>query len=161
MARFYYDHLRRVFAKQCSCCKEVFYGTKTIEESLTAFMKNFASAGPSSGMADGLQSRCTNCNTRSRRALGITRREIEKMWLAQGGKCSICTKEISIVKGAPAAIHAHVDHNDDTGAIRELLCGGCNRGIGSFRHDPQILRAAAEYCAKHENVISLWRFSCE
>jgi Recombination endonuclease VII len=32
-----------------------------------------------------------------------------------------------------------------TGAVRGLLCQGCNRGIGSLREDATVLAAAIEY----------------
>ena len=77
------------------------------------------------------------------------------MFDRQGGKCAICTKNISIERRAPANIHAHVDHNDETGKVRELLCGHCNRAIGLLRHDVDILCRAARYIQKHTVVVPL------
>ena len=57
----------------------------------------------------------------------------------QGGVCAIC-------KTAPAV---HVDHDHATGAVRALLCFNCNGGLGQFKDDPAVLRAAAEYVTFH------------
>jgi hypothetical protein len=61
------------------------------------------------------------------------------MLAAQGGLCAIC-------RAAPAG---HVDHDHVTGAVRELLCFNCNGGLGQFRDDPAVLRAAADYVERH------------
>ena len=58
---------------------------------------------------------------------------------AQDGVCAIC-------KSAPAV---HVDHDHATGAVRALLCFNCNGGLGQFKDDPGVLRAAAEYVHFH------------
>ena len=58
---------------------------------------------------------------------------------AQGGMCAICGT-------APAA---HVDHDHETGAVRQLLCFNCNGGLGQFNNDPAALRAAADYVERH------------
>jgi len=58
----------------------------------------------------------------------------------QGGSCAIC-------RTAPAV---HVDHDHETGAVRALLCFNCNGGLGQFRDDPVVLRAAADYVEHHQ-----------
>lgn len=74
-----------------------------------------------------------------KRRYGITAEESDAMLEAQGGLCGIC-------RTAPAA---HVDHDHDTGEVRELLCFNCNGGLGQFKDDPEVLRAAADYVERH------------
>ncbi|WP_324277758.1 endonuclease VII domain-containing protein [Blastococcus brunescens] len=103
----------------------------------------------------GYSAYCKPChNTRSRasreklggsrsyhltRRYGITAAEADHRLAVQGGVCAIC-------KTAPAD---HVDHDHATGAVRALLCFNCNGGLGQFKDDPAVLRAAAEYVRFH------------
>jgi Recombination endonuclease VII len=73
------------------------------------------------------------------RRYGITAAEADHMLRNQDGSCAIC-------RAAPAA---HVDHDHATGAVRALLCFNCNGGLGQFKDDPHVLRAAAEYVQFH------------
>lgn len=67
---------------------------------------------------------------------GMTQADFEAMSEAQGHVCAICSRKPDLL---------HVDHDEATGQVRGLLCGTCNRGIGSLKHEPVILRAAADY----------------
>ncbi|MGY1733659.1 endonuclease VII domain-containing protein [Geodermatophilus sp. SYSU D01045] len=73
------------------------------------------------------------------RRYGITVAEADAMLAEQGGLCAICVT-------APAE---HVDHDHVTGRVRALLCFGCNGGLGQFKDDPVVLRAAARYVLHH------------
>ncbi|WP_245900165.1 endonuclease VII domain-containing protein [Geodermatophilus normandii] len=74
-----------------------------------------------------------------KRRYGITAAQADAMLAEQGGLCAICIK-------APAE---HVDHCHATGRVRALLCFNCNGGLGQFKDDPEVLRAAAEYVLHH------------
>ena len=70
---------------------------------------------------------------------------------AQEGKCAICHEppNARARKNSAASKGWEVDHGHDTGAVRELLCGPCNRGLAAFRDDPEALREAANYIERH------------
>lgn len=153
--RYSFDRSINKWSKQCSHCKEVTIGTADEAESLVIFESMFACSGPSSGMADGLQSRCWMCNCSKRRELGATRDIVERIYKEQDGKCEICHMEVSILRNALPAQKANVDHDQATGVIRAILCGPCNRGIGTFFHDPERLRKAANYCEHYNKVVKL------
>jgi len=65
---------------------------------------------------------------------GITAEDYASLLAAQGGVCAIC--------GSPPNGRAlAVDHDHATGAVRGLLCDGCNLGLGHI--EAHIERAAA------------------
>ena len=67
------------------------------------------------------------------RRYGITAEDADAMFEEQSGLCAIC-------RMSPAE---HVDHDHETGSVRQLLCFNCNGGLGQFKDDPAVLRAAA------------------
>ena len=70
---------------------------------------------------------------------GISAAEFDALLAAQGGRCAICGTD-------PAGGKVwHVDHDHESGAVRGILCLGCNVGVGHFKDDPTLLRAAAHY----------------
>jgi len=73
---------------------------------------------------------------------GVPHGTYEQMLAAQNGKCAICETG---TPGGNAKRRFHLDHNHTTGAVRGLLCGSCNLGIGRFHENPAALRAAASY----------------
>ena len=77
-----------------------------------------------------------------KRAYGLTPEDFEAMIQSQDG-CAICHDDLKIF------METHVDHCHDSGKVRGLLCGNCNRGLGQFKDDPTRLRAAAAYLETH------------
>ncbi len=69
------------------------------------------------------------------RAYGITKTEHEQMELEQDGRCAICEQAGAL----------YVDHDHDTGQVRQLLCPGCNAGLGQLEENEQVMLSAAEY----------------
>jgi hypothetical protein len=81
-----------------------------------------------------------------RRQYGITPEDYDEMLAAQGGVCAICGQTewfIDPRKGTPRCLS--VDHCHATGKVRGLLCGRCNRSIGHFEDNPEIIARAAAY----------------
>lgn len=69
----------------------------------------------------------------------VTKEFLVDLYQKQGGKCAIC-------KDFPqTARNLHVDHCHQTGAVRGLLCHGCNTGIGALRDNPEIVANALSY----------------
>lgn len=69
---------------------------------------------------------------------GLTIKDYESLLAAQDHKCSICRRGLD-------AFEPHVDHSHATGQVRGLLCFNCNTGLGHFRDDITVLKAAIEY----------------
>jgi hypothetical protein len=65
----------------------------------------------------------------------MTLDELENMKKLQNDECLICSKQVPL----------KVDHDHKTGRVRGLLCDLCNRGLGYFRDNPELLVEAAEY----------------
>lgn len=80
-------------------------------------------------------------NTRCKllRRYGLTIAQYDEMLASQDGVCAICHRVCN------SGRRLSVDHNHSTGAVRGLLCGLCNKGLGSFRDDPSLMREAARY----------------
>lgn len=73
-----------------------------------------------------------------KKRFGLPYEEWQRMLADQGGRCAICPR--------PAT---DVDHDHETGKVRALLCNSCNKGLGFFRDDPDLLRRAEEYLNDH------------
>jgi len=61
--------------------------------------------------------------------------QVAWMILRQGGVCRLCRS------GKPE----HVDHDHRTKRVRGILCFNCNRGLGKFGDDLELMGRAAEY----------------
>jgi hypothetical protein len=75
------------------------------------------------------------------RKYGITPEEYDERLAEQGGVCAICRRPPE----DPRGYKMHVDHCHQSGDVRGILCGSCNRGLGNFGDDADRLLAAVEY----------------
>lgn len=87
------------------------------------------------------------------RSYGITPEEYAAMLAEQDGKCYLCGKPPKAGTKGPSGT-LHVDHEHATGTVRRLLCTNCNRGIGFFKENPDLMRAAAAYVEAFRLVVA-------
>lgn len=105
------------------------------------------------GSAPNRMRRCKTCRgsnrptgaarraVRRKHAYGLTQGAFEEMLAEQDGRCAICLAEFEEEGArAPFVDHCHFDN-----AVRGLLCVRCNSGLGHFRDDPDVMRAAIKY----------------
>lgn len=77
---------------------------------------------------------------------GITVEQYNEMVQAQNGLCAICE--------GPPTHHGRlvVDHDHASGAIRGLLCWGCNVQIGRLRDSPGLVQKILDYLLEHAQL---------
>jgi hypothetical protein len=73
-----------------------------------------------------------------RKIYGISPEDWAQMYEAQNGCCAGCSDPLR-------ASDARVDHHHGSGAVRGLLCPGCNSALGHAQDNPKVLRMLAEY----------------
>lgn len=134
--------------KVCTRCEkrkrsEFFYRDRTRPDGLSVWCK-------------GCQNSVRGENRKSRsgwrkyqlRSYGLTEADYQQMFVAQDGRCAICRQPPRVQDSKDQARNDHrlqVDHCHGTGRVRGLLCGLCNRGLGQFHDDPEILEVALSY----------------
>lgn len=143
--------------KQCSKCK--------IDKPLGDFYKD-------SHNNDKLTGQCKNCrkehrkqfyynspiyrkNVRTsslRKKFNITHEEFLEISESQNNLCAICGQPPKKSKNRIFGDFAFldVDHDHKTGKIRKLLCNSCNKGLGCFRDNVEVLTKAREYLIEHK-----------
>lgn len=73
---------------------------------------------------------------------GITEGDYAAKLAAQNGVCAIC-------KSPPGQKRLHVDHDHETGVVRDLLCSTCNHLVGWVESPSGRLEACCAYVARH------------
>lgn len=105
---------------------------------------------PNPKRSDGLYTVCKPCvsDRRILRLYGISAAQYAEMLRAQEGCCKLCrTPQID----EPQRFTVDHDHACCPGAktcgkcVRGLLCTRCNKALGLFRDDPELLTAAVHY----------------
>jgi hypothetical protein len=138
--------------KQCTKCKE----TKSVSE----FTKH-------SKIKSGIRPTCKTCNNSRNRRYYIENQEKITAWQRAFNKTEhrkryqrkwenarqrrlqdeAATRPRPFLCEGCGQPHRKIvyDHDHQTGLFRGWLCNGCNRGIGFFGDNPQVLRALANY----------------
>ncbi len=119
--------------KTCTQCHE--------EKPVTAFVKD-------KNKRSGRREWCRVCNSAWQRyyKYGLTPSAYESLLEGQGRACAICRESLDdYVKRQNRYKNFAVDHDHESGAVRGLLCDGCNLGLGKFNDDPALIRKAIDY----------------
>lgn len=85
-----------------------------------------------------------------RKSFGIGIDDYNATLEAQGGVCAICERPERAMRGGEP-IHLAQDHDHATMKNRGILCGNCNKALGKFEDNPDFLRNAIVYLAKHSS----------
>jgi hypothetical protein len=126
-------------------------------------LKPASAFGPDPRVRDGLRGWCKQCHVdhatqwnkdhpdrfrlNQRRMVvkkryGITLEDYAALLASQGGRCAVCGTS------DPGKQTWHIDHCHKTGVVRGVLCGRCNRSIGAFEDDPELLAKAVAYLTR-------------
>ena len=79
----------------------------------------------------------------------LTLEQYRQMIANSDGICAICGLEMTF--DAKCQSQACVDHDHNTGKIRELICSRCNLMIGKAEDSIDILNKAILYLKKHKD----------
>jgi len=90
-----------------------------------------------------------NRSTYLKRVFGITIKEYELMLKSQNGVCAIC-KQTETAKQNDNILPLSVDHRHNPFKVRGLLCNNCNRALGLFNDDIEILKQAIKYLEENK-----------
>ncbi len=69
---------------------------------------------------------------------GLTQADYEGLLEQQENGCAICRIPFTEVP-------AHIDHCHQTGRVRGILCGPCNRALGLLEDSPELIQRALAY----------------
>jgi len=129
---------RRGRCSFCISCEKAYYETPRMRSFKNARTAEFRSRLRETNYEE-FRRREREGNLRRLYGIGIC--QYEEMLAAQNGVCAICGGD----PGGRWKRRFHVDHDHETGAVRGLLCHGCNAGLGLFEECAERLVKAAEY----------------
>lgn len=78
-----------------------------------------------------------------KRSHGLTLLEWKAKLAAQDGRCAICQS---------VTPNGAVDHDHQTGTIRDILCMRCNVTLSFFENHPELVKPMHDYLAKWETL---------
>lgn len=72
-----------------------------------------------------------------------------ELWTAQQGRCAVCGCLVGLEKVKGGLPVAHLDHDHETGKLRDILCPQCNAALGCFNDDTDLMYKAIAYLQRH------------
>lgn len=97
-------------------------------------------------------SACKGKNAYYRRNYGIDDKQLLQMKEEQNNLCYLCGSEGFLIGKNNHDEKLAVDHDHQTGRVRKLLCHNCNRALGLFKDNPDVLRKAADYVVEFKEL---------
>lgn len=126
-----------------------YYGSTTSSDGLGTYCKP---CGNAATYASNRKNLAGLAASQRKHKYGLDADKYAAMDTAQEGKCFVCGQPETALSRSQGPKSLSVDHCHDTGVVRKLLCDSCNRGLGYFKHDPDLLVAAAAYLIAHETA---------
>lgn len=98
----------------------------------------------SSSSTHGRAALCNQCNRDYARfkSKGVTREQYDALSVEQDHSCHVCGW---MPKDQATRRHLEIDHCHDSGEVRSLLCGRCNKMLGQARDNPLVLLSGFAY----------------
>lgn len=121
--------------KKCKTCGKIFIPTNSLHA-------RCGSIATKSGCSWDYN-REYNLNLWLTKTYNINADQFREMFKKQKSKCAICKLEQPLKRLA-------LDHDHKTGKLRALLCDKCNRGLGHFQDDINMLYYAIEYLKRFQ-----------
>lgn len=75
----------------------------------------------------------------------------ERLLMEQSGRCAACRTDSPGVDRTGRVLW-HLDHNDETGVVRGVLCMACNTAFGLLRHNIARFHSGIAYLRAHEDL---------
>lgn len=94
-------------------------------------------------------------DTKLKKCYSITAKQYDEWSATNDNSCHICNKPETIKdkrNNLPRNLAVDHDSNHPDGLVRGLLCSKCNRALGMFNHNPELLQEAAKYLEYFYNV---------
>ena len=143
------------YAWMCKACADIYRKNYLLKnsEKIKAYNVAYDSLHPNRKSDYYLNTRLQRKNKRLQLEFGITLNDYNFLSEQQNHLCAICGKPETEVQKGKTPKTLSVDHNHSTNKVRGLLCQKCNKGIGMFLENIDILKSAITYLEKH-NVSS-------
>jgi hypothetical protein len=95
---------------------------------------------------------CKGKNAYYKRNYGITEEQYEAKKTLQKNYCMICGSAGFTIGKKGHTEKLVVDHDHETGQTRDLLCHNCNRGLGLFKDNLEVVESALEYLKQWKGI---------